>query len=96
MDVQIATGNGYRFENKATAGIKMDEQEIRKETEELLSEYEALGHGLHFQGKLPNNDQSKLILTLNEALDLKLQNLTVLWTSHNFLFLILHEPKNFI
>ena len=66
-----------------------------KWTSEILDKFEPLGHGVNFQAEL-NVEDSNLVQILNQKLGFNLKNLTVLWTSHDFLFAIMHENENFI
>ena len=67
----------------------------RKWAEQLLRKYESLGHGENFQAEIKSSD-SDLIPLLNDRIGFNIKNMTILWTSHNFLFLILHEEENFV
>ena len=65
-----------------------------KWTDQLLRKYEPLGHGVNFQAKVEGD--SELVQILNHKLGFNLKHITVIWTSHDFLFLILHENENFV
>ena len=92
----MAAGNGYPIPKNTGLVFEDNDRQLNEWIEELLKEFDALGHGVHFQHQLQEGENYSLVTTINEATDLQIKNLTVLWTSHDFLFLIFHEPKNFI
>ena len=94
VDAQIMTE--LKFTNKKTVKTKVNHQIIKKGAEQLLQEFESLGHGRHFQAALPERKNFELTKFLKDKYDLNSTNITVLWTSHNFFFLILHEELDFI
>ena len=63
--------------------------------QQLLHKYESLGHGINFQARIERDD-SDLIPILNDRLGFNISGMTVLWTSHTFVFLILHDENDFI
>ena len=85
-----------KFTGKKPVKTNRDTQIAGKGAEQLLQDFESLGHGCHFQGKIPEGKDYEMIKFLNRKYDLNIENITVLWTSHDFLFLILHEETDFI
>ena len=85
-----------KFTGRKMVKTNLNPKTVNKGAEQLLHEFESLGHGQHFQGIIPEEKDFNLVKFLNEKYDLKISHITVLWTSHNFLFLILHEEVDFV
>ena len=94
IDIQVMAE--LKFPDKQMVKTKWNEQTIKRGAEQLLREYESLGHGRHFQATLPGRKNYDLTKNLNDKYGLNVTNITVLWTSHDFLFMILHEEVDFI
>ena len=86
----------FKFTGQRMVKTDNEANKAKKGAEQLLREYESLGHGRHFQGAIPEGKNFNLIKFLKAKYDLNIIHCTVLWTSHDFLFLILHEEENFI
>lgn len=100
IDVQLYVGSDHAIDLKAKAKFK-DSNDLStnalflKWVDQIIEKYEPLGHGTNFQAKL-DVEGSNLAKLLIQKLGFSLNYFTVLWTSHNFLFLILHEKEDFI
>ena len=88
--INIMVKTNFSEKNDLQAGMLP-----RKWAEQLLRKYESLGHGENFQVEIKPGD-SELIPLLNGRMGFKIKNMPFLWTSHNFMFLILHEEENFV
>ena len=98
VDVQIITANGLQLNSisKGNLDEMVKTNDVAREwAQEILKPYESLGHGVHFQAGL-ESQKYEMIASVNQELDLEIKFFTVLWTEHHFLFLILHEMRNFI
>ena len=100
MEIQLYAGSVNPVNKTAKTDlaeeIDLDAGEEPKEwAQQLLHKYESLGHGISFQARIKKDD-SDLIPILNDHLGFNISNMTVLWTSHTFAFLILHDEKDFI
>ena len=100
VNVQLYAGSDHAINLQAKAKFK-DSNDLSthapllKWTEQILEKFEPLGHGTNFQAKL-DVEGSNLVQLLIQKLGFNLKYFTVLWTSHDFLFLIMHERENFV
>ena len=85
-----------KFTGRRMVKTEINSKLAIKGAEKLLQEYESLGHGQHFQGQIPRGKDFALVKFMKEKYDRNVAHVTVLWTSHNFLFMILHEEIDFI
>ena len=100
MNVQFYAGSDHAINLEAKT--RFDEGNelttnalFLKWAEQILEQYEPLGHGTNFQAEL-DVKSSDLAEILIKKLGFNLKYFTVLWTDHDFLFLILHEKENFV
>lgn len=98
VDIQIVAANGQQMDPEAKKEL---EEMVKtnniavKWVQEIWEPFEPMGHGTHFQTEI-NEHKTEMVANINRILDLNLKYFTVLWTSHNFAFMILHETRNFI
>ena len=100
VNVQLYAGSDFAInleaKNKFNNSIEISTQALRlKWTSQILDKFEPLGHGVNFQAEI-NVEESDLVQILNQKLGFNVKNLTVFWTSHDFLFAIMHENENFV
>ena len=100
IDVQLYAGSTYAINLKVKTKFKESNENpastpALKWTGQLLDKYESLGHGISFQAGL-DAGSSDLVKILNSKIGFNLRFFTVIWPSHKFLFLIMHEEKDFV
>ena len=100
VNVQLYAGSNYAINVEARAKFKDGNEaptdaRALKWVGQILSKYEPLGHGTNFKARIEMVD-SELVQILNQKIGFSLKYITVIWTSHDFLFAIFHEEKNLI
>ena len=100
IEIQLYAGsiNPINKTAKANLAERIDLEggdEPKAWAQQLLHKYESLGHGINFQARVKRDD-SDLIPILVDLLGFDISNMTFLWTSHTFAFLILHGESDFI
>lgn len=101
VDVQIFAGAKAAIDMDSkraveTHKVKHGEKMAAKWAKQLLDPYISVGHGVHFQTPIVVSKGFNLVNLLNKEMKFNIKNMTVLWTDHRFLFLILHEEDSFL